>query len=213
MSALFSNRSETLTKRFSEIQKIVEPIQGWVSDQDGMVLYELARFHAPVSTVVELGSWKGRSTTWLGHAIKDRGEGKVFAVDTWMGTQNSGPDEETCRQLLIGYKENQLYEEFLQNMRNGGVSDIVQSLQGDSTENIQKFPHQMKIGLLFIDADHDYHAVKKDFETWSPKVATGGYVVFDDVPSWPGPTQLVSELPSWYKKIYMGINICVLQKL
>jgi MMP 1-O-methyltransferase len=44
-------------------------------------------------------------------------------------------------------------------------------------------------------------------------VPAGGYVVFDDVPSWPGPTRLASELPASYRRIYMGWNICVFQKL
>ena len=40
--------------------------------------------------------------------------------------------------------------------------------------------------------------MRADFEHWSPFVVPGGYIVFDDVPSFPGPTRLVTELPRWY---------------
>lgn len=35
--------------------------------------------------------------------------------------------------------------------------------------------------LVFIDADHSYQGVKKDFEAWFPKIKTDGYFVFHDV--------------------------------
>ncbi|UYZ12479.1 class I SAM-dependent methyltransferase [Brevibacillus sp. WF146] len=213
MSGHFFLQSPTLHTRLLEIQAKVAPIQGWVSDQAGMVLYQLTRFYAPTGTVVELGSWKGRSTVWLAHAVKDRGAGRVFAVDTWKGTQNGGPDEQTCQAYLKGYQENQLFEEFLQNLANAGVAECVQPLKGDTSAASWHFPRKHPIGLLFIDADHNYEAVKRDFSSWSPMVPAGGYVVFDDVPSWPGPTRLASELPASYRRIYMGWNICVFQKL
>jgi len=62
------------------------------------------------------------------------------------------------------------------------------------------------IDLLFIDGDHHYEAVKKDFEQWSPYVKTGGIILIHDsrrpdnipphefVTGWPGPTKLVKEL-------------------
>lgn len=38
-----------------------------------------------------------------------------------------------------------------------------------------------KLDLLFIDADHTYEGVKKDFEMYSPLVRTGGIVAFHDI--------------------------------
>jgi predicted O-methyltransferase YrrM len=43
-----------------------------------------------------------------------------------------------------------------------------------------------QIDLLFIDADHSYDAVKKDFELYAPLVSDGGLIVLHDVvnPRW-----------------------------
>lgn len=37
------------------------------------------------------------------------------------------------------------------------------------------------VDLLFIDGDHRYEAVKKDYEMYSPLVQAGGFIVFHDV--------------------------------
>lgn len=37
------------------------------------------------------------------------------------------------------------------------------------------------VEMIFIDADHSYAGVKKDFEAWFPKIKTGGYIAFHDV--------------------------------
>jgi predicted O-methyltransferase YrrM len=38
----------------------------------------------------------------------------------------------------------------------------------------------MSINFVFIDADHTYAAVMKDFQNWSPMVRVGGWVCFHD---------------------------------
>jgi len=64
------------------------------------------------------------------------------------------------------------------------------------------------IDLLFIDGDHHYEAVRRDFEDWYPFVRPGGLIVLHDsrrlpgtpkdqyAQGWPGPTQLALELSS-----------------
>ena len=72
---------EELHARLNQLGPLIEPIQGWLHPNAGAVMYQFAMHAQP--TIVELGSWKGRSTAWFGSAIKDRGQGRVYAVDTW----------------------------------------------------------------------------------------------------------------------------------
>ena len=63
-----------------------------------------------------------------------------------------------------------------------------------------------ELGLVFIDGDHRYQDVKKDFLDWFPKIVSGGYVLIHDSCrspgtkaneyeyGWPGPTKLANEL-------------------
>ena len=57
------------------------------------------------------------------------------------------------------------------------------------------------VGLLYVDADHSYEGVKRDFEAWSPNLAPGAVVIFDDYrhmvrgkDHYPGVTHFVDSL-------------------
>jgi hypothetical protein len=57
------------------------------------------------------------------------------------------------------------------------------------------------IDYLFIDGDHQYDSVKKDFEDWYPLVKEGGIISIHDSACnrggpmyWPGPSRLADEL-------------------
>ncbi|TMV53014.1 class I SAM-dependent methyltransferase [Paenibacillus mesophilus] len=185
-------------ERIESIQEMVSSVPGWLELNEGATLYELARFLAPVPTIVELGSWKGKSTCVLASAIKDRGEGKVHAVDLWNwkpGKRQTHTDE--------------VFDEFKLNLEKHGLTEYVETIRMRTVDASRKWRISNPIGLLFIDASHRYAAVRADFEYWSPMVAVGGYIAFHDVDTWPGPTRLVAELPKWFVKVETeGLWVC-----
>lgn len=48
-------------------------------------------------------------------------------------------------------------------------------------EQISNILGGREIDLLFIDGDHNYEAVKRDFEIFEPLVRPGGMIVFHDI--------------------------------
>lgn len=50
---------------------------------------------------------------------------------------------------------------------------------GDSLKT--RFRPSKTLDLLYIDGDHGHVHVKGDFETFSPYVKSGGYIIFDDI--------------------------------
>lgn len=70
--------------------------------------------------------------------------------------------------------------------------------------------------FIFIDGDHEYEAVKQDFEDWFKLISPGGFIAFHDsapvtsIPGafqgWAGPIKLVSEL-----KIHPGLEFAETQ--
>ena len=50
-----------------------------------------------------------------------------------------------------------------------------------SFNRVKKILQSHKIDLLFIDGDHSYEGVKKDYELYSPFVKKGGMIVFHDI--------------------------------
>jgi predicted O-methyltransferase YrrM len=191
-----------------EIARRTEHVQGWLLPHAALHLYHLCRNVASEHVAVELGSWRGLSTAYMAGGMRDGHGGKLVAVDTWAGTVN----EPIHEAMLAGYGKDQLYEEFLANMRQAGVDAHIEPLRMTTREAALSWKRGCCISVLHIDAGHDYGDVREDFELWSPFVVDGGYIVFDDVPSWLGPTRVVSELPRWYRASVVTPNKLTFQK-
>ena len=155
-------------------------IEGWFMPQEGALLYKAAEAAFKRGDfVMEVGSYKGRSTSILGNAAKRAGEHKrVFAVDPFEG--NCGPE----------HKFSPTFEEFKANMVKAGVSDQIVALKTKS-ENVLCTE---QLGLLFIDGLHDYESVRSDYLKLVQHVNPGGFVAFHDYePAYPGVMKLVDE--------------------
>lgn len=82
---------------------------------------------------------------------------------------------------------------FEQNLREAGLAGRVDARIACSSETASGFDEP--VGLLWIDGDHSYAGVRRDFEDWFPRLAEGGWIAFHDtVNHWYGPTRLVREL-------------------
>jgi len=81
---------------------------------------------------------------------------------------------------------------FSDHIQQSGLSPVVHAIRGYSFDVVRAWT--IPIDLLFIDANHEYEAVHRDFEQWKPFVRAGGVVALHDVsPAWPGPTRVRDE--------------------
>jgi predicted O-methyltransferase YrrM len=86
-------------------------------------------------------------------------------------------------------------------------SQTVHVIRGDSHEvstvhDVQRRLPEGKIDFLFIDGDHSYEGVHRDFELYSPLVREGGLVAFHDiVPSGPGKHGDPGDVPIFWREI------------
>lgn len=66
-------------------------------------------------------------------------------------------------------------------------------------KKVQQILDGRKVDFLFIDGDHSYEGVKKDFEMYSPLVREGGIIAFHDIVL--GPEYNVGGVPRFWKEI------------
>ena len=130
--------------------------------------------------IVEIGSWKGKSTIWLAKGSQAGQKVKVYAFDPHSAS-------------IVHQKHGEAwtFDELKQNISRAGVADIVSPVVATSEAAASRFNEPIE--MIFIDGDHDYEAVKRDFELWYPKVVDGGVMAFHDTTVWQGPKKLVAE--------------------
>lgn len=152
--------------------------------------------------IAEVGSWMGGTTAIL--ATVSATNGKVFAIDHWMGPADLPPS--TINEMLsffdkvkdlFGTWEERLakgidiYTYFKGNMIDLGVWDTIYPLVMDSATACKIFANNI-LDLVFIDGDHSYEAVKQDVLGWLPKVKDSGILCGHDA-NRPSVLQAVDE--------------------
>jgi O-antigen biosynthesis protein len=116
---------------------------------------------------VELGTHSGNSYFSFCQATMEGNiETKCYAVDTWQGDEHAGNYSDEIFQQVNAYNQEH-YASFSRLLRM--TFDEALSYFSDGS-----------IALLHIDGLHTYEAVKHDFESWLPKLASGAVVLFHD---------------------------------
>jgi predicted O-methyltransferase YrrM len=129
------------------------------------LLYGLVRAMKP-NVCVEIGSARGRSACYIGMALKENGIGKLFAID---------PHEPTT------WNDDAAVDTFdviRTNLATIGVTEQVEMLRSYSGDVAKAW--NRPIDLIFIDGDHSYEGVKRDWDLFTPHVKEFGLVIFHD---------------------------------
>lgn len=161
----------------------IRSIDGWLTEPSANLLYSLAKNCRGKGVIIEIGSWKGKSTLALGFGSMAGKRTKIIAIDPHTGS----PFE---RKLFKG-KKIWTYEDFKKNIKNAKIDAIItpKVLTSEEVEKNWKIP----VELLWIDGSHVYKDVKKDFEIWFPHLIEGGCVVMDDTINIYGPRKVAID--------------------
>lgn len=139
------------------------------------------------STVVEVGTWMGRSAAYLGVEIVNSGKPvTLVAVDHFKGSaeivdarRGSAADSEAAFRRNIEPVAAALGERF-------------RLIVSDSALAAGAFADG-SIDAVWIDAAHAYEPVAADLAAWWPKVKPGGILGGDDFVKCPGVARAVTE--------------------
>src|ERR1700733_4754413 len=165
------------------IDKIMS-VEGGITAQEALLLYTAVQTVRD-GCIVEIGSYLGRSTAALALGTAAGFYVPVYAIDPHENFRgilasnfNFGPSDRT---------------RFMQNMLRVEVTEIVRSINLSSEYITSSWPDA--VGLLWVDGDHRYKAVKRDVACWLPHLRPDATIIFHDATNPQiGPLHVIEEL-------------------
>ncbi len=161
-----------MTRRsFDEVSGLINDVDGWLSPEQAARLYAAAAATCPGQQIVEIGSFRGRSTIVLASAAPDGVD--IVTIDPHAGTDR-GPQE------IRGYQTAAAgdHEVFIANLAAAGVGDRVRHVREFSDDAHGAVTGT--ISVLYIDGAHRYSPAREDIRRWGARIERGGTMLLHD---------------------------------
>jgi predicted O-methyltransferase YrrM len=151
--------------------KAAKNVPGYLLEEEARFLGLVAACTPCEGALVEIGSFKGKSTVMLAKVAEHYGLGPVVAID---------PHNFNSPELLElrTVPDATSYDEFVKNIQGAGISGLVEAHRAFSKDVAVSWNRPIR--FLWIDGDHTYQGAKADFDGFFRHVMPGGVVAFHD---------------------------------
>jgi hypothetical protein len=160
--------------------KAFDHVKGFLDEMEGEALYRLAREGCRHGPCLEIGSYCGKSTLYLGTACKENNR-ILFSIDHHRGSEEQQPGEEYFDPELFDCQTFHVdtFRAFRKTLSDADLENTVVPLVCQSEVAARAW--DIKLGLVFIDGGHALETVKTDYLLWSGHLMPGGYLLFHDI--------------------------------
>jgi predicted O-methyltransferase YrrM len=160
---------DNLQEAIESATRVALATPGFLAENEIRFLGTLAACTPAEGAIVEIGSFKGKSTVMLATMARRYRLGRVVAIDPHEGLAYLGPDMP---------QQSSTFDEFLSTIKSAGLDGDVEVRRAYSRDVAKDW--RRPIRLLWIDGDHSYKGCKEDFDLFSPHLAEGAVVAFHD---------------------------------
>ena len=153
-----------------EALAVTADVDGWMTADQGRRLYAAATRVPVGGRIVEIGSFRGRSTIVLALAAP---EAEIVAIDPHAGNDR-GPQE------IHGYEDaaDEDFEVFHRNLAAAGVDERVRHIRRFSAEALGEVDGA--VDVLYVDGAHRFGPARDDLVRWGRRVVPGGRLLVHD---------------------------------
>jgi predicted O-methyltransferase YrrM len=156
---------------FDVVIRAIDGVDGWLTIDQARRLWQRARTLRAGDSIVEIGSFRGRSTITL--ALGAPADVSIVAIDPHAGSDR-GP-QEISGDAIRGDDDHSV---FLTNLERAGVGDRVRHVRKFSDDALEDVDGS--VTLLFIDGAHRYGPARADIDEWGRRVDAGGSMLIHD---------------------------------
>ena len=160
--------------------EIAEAVKGFLPKNEAAALYDAAVAVEVDGPLLEVGSYCGKSSVYLGYAAQSIGR-VLYALDHHRGSEENQAGWEHHDSELIDKQKGVMdtLPYFRDAIFAAGLEHVVIALVGHSGVIARNWT--TPLSFLFIDGGHGEEPAKADFNGWVPKVKEGGTLAIHDV--------------------------------
>ncbi|MEC7607818.1 MAG: class I SAM-dependent methyltransferase [Actinomycetota bacterium] len=164
----------------SDQVKVAEAVKGFLPKNEAAALYDAAIAVEVDGPLLEVGSYCGKSSVYLGYAAQSIGR-VLYALDHHRGSEENQAGWEHHDPELIDKQKGVMdtLPYFRDAIFAAGLEHVVIALVGHSGVIARNWT--TPLSFLFIDGGHGEEPAKADFNGWVPKVKEGGILAIHDV--------------------------------
>lgn len=167
-----------------DLRRAAEAAAGFMPPDEGEALYAAGVAGAGVGTLVEVGTYCGKSTIYLAAAARQYGR-KVVTIDHHRGSEEHQVGWEYHDASLVDPHVGRIdtLPVARRTLHDAGVEEDVIAVVGRSRD-LAALWHTSPanpVGLVFVDGGHTEEAAVADYEGWSPHLSPGGLLAIHDV--------------------------------
>ena len=158
----------------------IDQIKGFLAEDEALALYQNALEASALGPVLEIGSYCGKSTIYLGLACQQHNS-TLFALDHHRGSEEHQQGEFFHDPELFdrGIGQMDSFKEFRRNIHSAGLDDVVVPLVSDSETTARHW--RTPLAMVFIDGGHSLDAALTDYRCWASHVLRGGILAIHDL--------------------------------
>ncbi len=163
----------------------IDKVKGFLDAREAQKLYLLALEAGKKGPCLEIGSYCGKSSVYLGTACR-KNSTVLFSIDHHTGSEEQQPEQEYFDPDLFDKETGKVdtLKHFRKTISDFDLDDVVIPIVGHSA--VIGGAWQTPLSLIFIDGSHAYESVLSDYNVWAKNLIPGGYLLFHDIFSDPG---------------------------
>ena len=160
--------------------ELLSEVKGFLDEEEGRCLYEIARKASRLGPCLEIGSYCGKSAIYIGAGCKTNGS-ILYSIDHHRGSEEQQPGQAYFDPELFEPKAGRVdsFQEFRKTLEKAGLEDTVVAMvcRSDVAARLWATP----LAMVFIDGGHSAEAALTDYRCWAQHIIPGGYLLIHDI--------------------------------
>lgn len=158
----------------------IDSVKGFLAADEGAALYQYALEASKLGPCLEIGSYCGKSTVYVGAACQQN-DSILYALDHHRGSEEHQLGEEYHDPELFDNTVELMdsFKTFRTTMRNAKLDDTVVPIVSSSAVASKHWA--TPLGMVFIDGGHSEQAAQTDYRSWSTFIKPGGILAIHDI--------------------------------